>query len=91
MHGESQELNDGMITLPESKTSPIPLPVDDRCPAGCDVSSALLCWLRRRRELLTDLAAARGSASPDVEVLHADLVDADRRIDGLIAFGRTAA
>jgi hypothetical protein len=49
----------------------------------------ILCWHRRRRELLADLAAARGSA--DAEVLRADLAAAERTIDALIAFGRWAA
>jgi hypothetical protein len=37
-------------------------PVAD-CPAACDLPRALLCWLRRRRELIVDLAAATASGN----------------------------
>jgi hypothetical protein len=68
---------------------PIPLPAVAQCPTGCDLSAAVRCWSRWRRELRADLAAARGSL--DAEVLAADLAAAERQIAALIDFGRAAA
>jgi hypothetical protein len=78
-----------MASLTHAKPKRIPVPAIDECPAGCDLSRTLLCWLRRRRELRADLAAA--PESHDAEVLCYDLRAAERRIDRRIEFGRWAA
>ena len=78
-----------VLRHPNPERDPIPVPAADECPAGCDLADTIACWLRRRRELRVDLAAARGS--DDAEVLAADLRAAERQLDALIAFGRAAA
>ena len=65
------------------KPQPIPAPVADERPAGCTLSETIACWVRRRRELLADLAGASGS--PDAEVLRADLRAAEEQSDYLLA------
>jgi hypothetical protein len=67
------------------KPQPLPHPATGTCTAGCSLSETITCWLRRRRELVADLAAAPGS--DDAEVLAGDLAAAERAIDVLIGFG----
>ena len=78
-----------MPSIAYPKPPPIPVPLGQQCPASCDLSQTVICWLRRHRELLSGLAAARGS--DDAEVLRADLRAAEGQIDALIEFGRWAA
>jgi hypothetical protein len=73
----------------EHEPTRIPVTLAEQCPAGCDLSAQIACWLRRERELRGDLAAS--GDSPDAEVLRSDLAAAERRIDMLIEFGRWAA
>jgi hypothetical protein len=73
------------VIIAQRKPHSIPHPATGTCPAGCTLSETIGCWLQRRRELVADLAAARGS--DDAEVLAGDLAAAERTIDVLIGFG----
>jgi hypothetical protein len=75
-----------MPSIAHLKPHPIPVPEAQECPADCDLSRSVLCWLRVPGELLADLAA--GCGSDDAEVLRADLRATARRIDALIDFDR---
>jgi hypothetical protein len=85
----SHEVDTMIITRRDLQ--PILTLVDDYCPAGCDLASAVLCWLHHERQLRADLAAAVAAGSPDAEVVRADLRAVELRIDALIARGREAA
>ena len=78
-----------MPSIAYPKPHPIPVPLVEQCPAGCDLPTMILCWLRRSRELRADLAAA--GDSDEAEVLHADLAAAECTIDAHIDLGRWAA
>jgi hypothetical protein len=78
-----------MASLTYTKPQPIPVPVASDCSAGCDLGRAVRGWLFGRRELLADLAAARGR--DDAEVLRTDLAPAKRRVDARIEFSGCAA
>lgn len=65
-----------------------PIPVPHQCPASCTLAEAIACWLRESRRLRADLIAT--GDGPDAEILQADLSDAERTIDRLLAYGRRA-
>jgi hypothetical protein len=73
------------VIITHREPTPIRATAHEHCSAGCDVSSAVRCWLRHEREVRADLLAARTANSPDAEVLVGDLQAAEKRTDHLLA------
>ena len=70
---------------------PISLPASLTSPADCDIRDAVACALALERDLRRDLAQAERAGSCDAEILRADQLAAERRVDALLSRGRRAA